>query len=68
MIVLGTAPLVPFAPLIATQLGLSEFKIGIIYGVLPFIGLIAKTGFGAIADKCRCRKLILLFSIICIPT
>lgn len=47
----GTAPVVPFMPTLAKQLGFSSVVVGTIYTILPLIGLLVKPLFGAIADK-----------------
>lgn len=60
----GTAPLMPYIPTYARQLGVSSTGVGIMYMVLPFIGLIAKPLFGAIADKFKCGKVIFIAAII----
>lgn len=41
----------PFMPVFARQLGVSTFVVGIIYSILPILGLIAKPLFGAVADR-----------------
>lgn len=48
---LGTGAVVPFMPVFARQLGFSPFVVGIIYSILPILGLISKPLFGAIADR-----------------
>lgn len=48
---LGTAPVVPFMPTLARQLGFSSVVVGTIYTVLPMVGMLVKPIFGAIADK-----------------
>lgn len=61
---LGTAPLMPYIPTYARQLGVSSSGVGIMYTILPFIGLIAKPLFGAVADKFKCGKVIFIAAII----
>lgn len=73
----GTAPVVPFVPTIAKQLGFSSVVVGTIYTILPIMGMIAKPTMGAIADRFHCQKLLFLgfmlltvisfFSILFIP-
>lgn len=73
----GTAPIVPFVPTLAKQLGFSSVIVGSIYTVLPIMGMIAKPSMGAVADRFHCQKLLFLgfmlltvvsfFSILFIP-
>jgi MFS family permease len=61
----GTAPIVPFLPVYARQLGFSGMIVGMIYTVLPITGMLAKPLFGAIADRYRLQKtLFLAFQIV----
>jgi MFS family permease len=61
----GTAPVVPFMPVYARQLGFSGVIVGMIYTVLPITGMLAKPLFGAIADRFRLQKtLFLAFQIV----
>ena len=62
--ILGIAPVLPFLPVYARQLGISSIGIGLIYTVLPFIGLFAKTLSGSIADWLRIHRAIFLTAII----
>lgn len=52
----ATAPVIPFMPVIARQLGFSETVIGIIYTILPFLAMLAKPIMGGIADKYKMKK------------
>ncbi|KOC63116.1 Major facilitator superfamily domain-containing protein 6 [Habropoda laboriosa] len=56
----ATGPVVPFLPTIAKQLGFSGFLVGTIYTILPISGLVAKPLFGALADKFKIHKILLL--------
>ncbi|XP_060652575.1 major facilitator superfamily domain-containing protein 6-A isoform X1 [Drosophila nasuta] len=56
----GTAPVVPFMPQLATQLGYSSVVVGTMYMILPIIGLIAKPLFGYIADRYHQHRLLFL--------
>ncbi|XP_052843868.1 major facilitator superfamily domain-containing protein 6-B isoform X1 [Drosophila gunungcola] len=47
----GTAPVVPFMPTLAGQLGYSPAVVGTMYMILPIIGMLAKPLFGYIADR-----------------
>ena len=61
----GTAPVVPFLPVYARQLGFSGVIVGMIYTVLPITGMLAKPIFGAIADRFQLQKtLFLAFQIV----
>ena len=63
----GTAPVVPFIPVFAKQLGYSASIVGLVYFVLPLVGMLAKPLFGAIADRFHKQKfLFLLFQFITI--
>ncbi|CRL07194.1 CLUMA_CG020177, isoform A [Clunio marinus] len=57
----GTAPVVPFIPVLAKQLGYPASVIGIIYFVLPVVGMLAKPIFGAIADRFHRQKFLFIF-------
>ncbi|XP_045204652.2 major facilitator superfamily domain-containing protein 6-like [Mercenaria mercenaria] len=52
--------LLPFIPVYMKQLGLSSTETGIIYGVMPFIAFFVRPLFGAVADKLRRHKLVLM--------
>ncbi|XP_037908689.1 major facilitator superfamily domain-containing protein 6 isoform X2 [Hermetia illucens] len=61
----GTAPVVPYMPVYARQLGFSSVVVGTIYTILPVVGLLAKPLFGLIADRFRQQKrLFLIFQIL----
>jgi MFS family permease len=61
----GTAPIVPFLPVYARQLGFSGVIVGMIYTVLPITGMLANPIVGAIADRHQLQKtLFLAFQII----
>lgn len=60
----GSAPIVPFLPVYARQLGFSSFVVGTIYAVLPIFGMLSKPLFGAAADYFKQQKtLFLLFQV-----
>lgn len=61
----GLAPIMPFIPTYARQLGVSQVGVGLMYTVFPFVGLLAKPLFGTIADKFRIGKQIFITAIIC---
>ncbi|PSN34536.1 hypothetical protein C0J52_19087 [Blattella germanica] len=56
----GTAPIVPFLPIYARQLGFSSIIVGTIYTVLPITGMLAKPIFGAVADHFQLQKTLFL--------
>ncbi|XP_077301866.1 sugar baby transporter [Arctopsyche grandis] len=63
----GTAPLVPYLPTFAKQLGFSTYIVGIIYTFLPIFGLLAKPLFGALGDRFEKHKFIfILFQVLTI--
>lgn len=47
----ATAPVVPFMPTLARQLGFSTVVVGTVYTILPIIGLLVKPLFGFLADR-----------------
>lgn len=61
----GVAPLIIFGPTIAKQTGYAAVTVGVIYTVLPLVGLLVKTISGAVADKFNRRKSIFLLAIFC---
>lgn len=63
-LITGTAPIVPFVPTLAKQLGFSTVTVGTIYTFLPIFGLLAKPFFGAISDRFKVQKLLFLSFII----
>ncbi|XP_055690284.1 major facilitator superfamily domain-containing protein 6 isoform X2 [Lutzomyia longipalpis] len=60
----GTAPIVPFMPTFARQLGFSTVVVGTVYTVLPIVGMLAKPTFGAIADRFQRQKLLFILFLI----
>ncbi|KAK3921168.1 Major facilitator superfamily domain-containing protein 6 [Frankliniella fusca] len=57
----GSAPIVPFLPVYARQLGFSSFVVGTVYAVLPIFGMLSKPLFGAVADHFKQQKSLFLF-------
>ncbi|GLH07933.1 uncharacterized protein GBIM_13312 [Gryllus bimaculatus] len=55
-----TAPVVPFLPTYARQLGFSSVIVGTVYTILPITGMLAKPLFGALADRYQCQKLLFI--------
>lgn len=61
----GMAPVVPFMPTFARQLGFSATVVGSIYTVLPIAGMLMKPIFGAIADRFQRQKMLfMLFQLL----
>ncbi|XP_017957295.1 major facilitator superfamily domain-containing protein 6 [Drosophila navojoa] len=56
----GTAPVVPFMPPLAKQLGYSDVVVGTMYMILPIVGLLAKPLFGYIADRYHRHRFLFL--------
>lgn len=59
----GTAPVVPFLPTFARQLGFSAVAVGTLYTALPVAGMLAKPACGAIADRLHLHKSFFLAAI-----
>ena len=57
--------LMPFIPLYMKQLGLSSTETGLLIGVMPFIAFFVQPLFGAVADKTRKPKVVLIVCLIC---
>jgi len=58
----GTAPLYPTMPVYAKQLGFSSVVVGTIYTIFPICGVIGKPFIGAMGDRWKAhKKLLLLF-------
>nr|XP_053638026.1 major facilitator superfamily domain-containing protein 6-like isoform X1 [Cherax quadricarinatus] len=64
LIFAGTAPVLPFLPVYGRQQGISPAGIGLIYTILPFVGLIVKTASGALSDWLRIHRGMFLSSIV----
>lgn len=63
----GTSPVVPFIPVLAKQLGYSSVIVGIIYTILPIVGLISKPFFGFFGDRFHIQKqLFIIFQVVII--
>ncbi|XP_046996943.1 major facilitator superfamily domain-containing protein 6 isoform X1 [Schistocerca americana] len=56
----GTAPVVPYLPTYARQLGFSSVVVGLIYTILPIMGMLAKPLLGAVADHFRRQKMMFI--------
>ncbi|CAG0904394.1 unnamed protein product, partial [Cyprideis torosa] len=52
----GTAPVLPYLTVKATQLGINSFGVGVIWGFTPVAVLVGKIIFGYVADKWKLRK------------
>lgn len=46
------------------QIGITESQAGLIYGLMPFVGFLVRPIFGAIADKFRFHKVLLIVSCV----
>lgn len=55
--------MLPFLPVYARQQGISPAGIGLIYTILPFVGLFAKAASGALADLLRIHRGVFLSAI-----
>ena len=56
--------LVPYIPVLMKELGLSSTETGILYGLMPFISFFTRPLFGAVADKLRKHKLVLVICLL----
>ncbi|XP_036326884.1 major facilitator superfamily domain-containing protein 6-like protein A isoform X2 [Rhagoletis pomonella] len=56
----GTAPVMPFMPTLARQLGFSTVVVGTMYAILPIVGMLAKPLFGFIADRYQRHRTLFL--------
>lgn len=65
-IVVGTTPLTPYLTTIAKQRGYSARLVGAVFSVLPLTAVLARPGFGAVADHFRCQKTMFLSFIVVI--
>ncbi|KAK7482933.1 hypothetical protein BaRGS_00025833 [Batillaria attramentaria] len=52
--------LLPFIPIYMGSLGLTPSEVGILYGVMPFVGFFIRPVVGAVADRWSKHKLILM--------
>ncbi|XP_077996786.1 major facilitator superfamily domain-containing protein 6-like [Glandiceps talaboti] len=59
----GIGAVFPYLTVYYKQLGLNPTQIGILGGIRPFVGFIGGIVWGAIADKYRARRLVLLMSL-----
>ncbi|OWA49992.1 hypothetical protein BV898_14523 [Hypsibius exemplaris] len=60
----GLACIIPYMPVFARQLGFTDGELAVIYGLLPFVGLLSKPVVGIIADKLNAHRLVLLIALI----
>uniref|UniRef100_A0A1A9WH56 Major facilitator superfamily associated domain-containing protein n=1 Tax=Glossina brevipalpis TaxID=37001 RepID=A0A1A9WH56_9MUSC len=56
----GTAPVVPFMPTLAKQLGYSSIVVGTMYTILPIIGMLTKPLVGFLSDRYQRHRLIFI--------
>ncbi|XP_077996978.1 major facilitator superfamily domain-containing protein 6-like [Glandiceps talaboti] len=59
----GIGALFPYLTIYFKQLGLDPLRIGLLSGIRPFIGFLSGPIWGAIADKYRKRRLLLMLSL-----
>ncbi|XP_005097128.1 major facilitator superfamily domain-containing protein 6 [Aplysia californica] len=64
MIMSAVGDLLPFIALHMRALGLSPKETGIIYGVMPFVGFFMRPIIGAVADKLKKHKAVLILATI----
>lgn len=60
----GLACIVPYMPVFAAELGFTVGELAVIYGILPFVGLLSKPVVGIVADKLNAHRLVLLIAVI----
>ncbi|GAV06114.1 hypothetical protein RvY_16146 [Ramazzottius varieornatus] len=60
----GLACIVPYLPVFGYALGFTAGELGVIYGILPFVGLLSKPLVGIVADKLNAHRLVLLIAVI----
>lgn len=58
---LGTGTVQPTMPVYAKVLGFSSYVVGVIFTILPILGLIIKPAFGALADRVSFFQIIINF-------
>ena len=56
----GVAPILPFLPVYARQLGISELGVGAVYVILPVVAALLRPAVGALADATHRHKLVFL--------
>ena len=61
---MGGSPVVPFGSLIGRQLGVNPASMGIIFALMPCVGLVLKPLLGGIADKYGAKKRVLVLVIL----
>ncbi|XP_077866657.1 major facilitator superfamily domain-containing protein 6-like [Saccoglossus kowalevskii] len=59
----GLGAVLPYLTIYYKQLGMDPLRLGLVGGIRPFIGFLSGPLWGAIADKYRIRKLMLMFSL-----
>lgn len=64
MFVTGIASSITFGSTIAKQIGYSAVTVGLMYTCFPLLGLFAKILCGALADKCKLRKLCFFVAVL----
>lgn len=64
----GMAPLVMLLPVIVRSKGLSAQTVGLLWSVLPVVGLITNSISGTLADYFKAHRIVLLSSVVCLTT
>jgi len=60
----AAAPVTPFLPILAKQLGISPFGVGIVFAVLPFGGMVGKPVAGWLADCLGQQRIVFLLALL----
>ena len=61
---MGGSPVVPFGSLVGRQLGVNPASMGVIFALMPCVGLVLKPLLGGIADKYGAKKRVLMLVIL----
>lgn len=64
LIFAAAAPVTPFLPILAKQLGISPFGVGIVFAVLPFGGMVGKPIAGWLADCLGQQRIVFLLALL----
>ncbi|XP_060874398.1 major facilitator superfamily domain-containing protein 6-B-like [Metopolophium dirhodum] len=64
LVLAGSAPIIPFLSTISMQRGYSSVIVGLIFTLLPLPALIVRPVVGAMTDKYKCRKIVLITLIV----
>ena len=61
---MGGSPVVPFGSLVGRQLGVNPASMGVIFALMPCVGLVLKPLLGGVADKYGAKKRVLMLVIL----